>query len=143
MTKERRTDIRIPLLAESMAWAYEDAIKEVKTCKMTDISKNGVFIECSEYPEAGEVIQLYFQLPKELGILSLKAKVEWRRWAVTKKSKLATGFGVSIIHTDPKIDKIMESYAIYLRNKQIILVSKRIIEEFFSQRPPNDKGPVA
>lgn len=144
--KERRTDIRIPILNEAMAWSYEGKIAETKTCKILDISKNGVFIESKEYPELGETIEIYFQLPKDLGILTLKVKVEWRRWANTKKNPLPIGFGVSIIHTDAKLEKIMDSYVIYLRNKQIIQVSKKIIEEFFLKNPesnkPIDKGPI-
>jgi hypothetical protein len=32
--------------------------------------------------------------------------------------------------------KILDAYVVYLRNKQIINVSKRIIEEFFGSQGP-------
>jgi Tfp pilus assembly protein PilZ len=142
MNKEKRKDIRIPLLTESVYWSKQIDTLSLITSKMTDISKNGLFIESNEYPIIGEIVKVCFKLPSDLGVLPLNAKVTWRRWASSKKNKLPIGFGVNIIHEDPKLEQIMDKYVIYLRNKQIILVSKRIIEEFFGQKP-NDKGPVA
>lgn len=143
MIKERRKELRIALLNEFIGWAPIDKLLKLSNAKISDISKSGVFIESKEQLHIGEIVELYITLPKDLGIMNLKGEVTWRRWATTKKSGLPIGFGVSIKHDNPKFEKIMESYTIYLRNKQIIEVSKRIIEEFFKQRPPTDKGPVA
>lgn len=144
MNKEKRKQFRVLLMEEAIGWSKESNLLNVRTCKVSNISKSGTFIECSEMPEVDEILEIYIQLPAELGMMTLKGKVAWRRWATTKKSKLSMGFGIEFIFDSPKYEKIMESYTIYLRNKQIIVVSKKIIEEFLGTRqPPTDKGPIA
>jgi Tfp pilus assembly protein PilZ len=142
MTKERRKDIRIPLLRESITWTRHGKLFNLKTDKVTDMSVNGMFIESEVQPDIGEVVQIFVKLPGELGALDLSAKVKWRRWATSKKNPRPIGFGVNIGYDNPKIEKIMSSYLVYMRNKQIIEVSKRIVEEYFGRSKPIDKGPT-
>ena len=147
VNKEKRKEIRVQLTDENIQWNYLDNPFELKTSPILDISKNGVFIESKDMPNKDQVINLCFKLPLDLGLLPLKGKVTWRRWAATKKSKLPIGFGVSIIHDNTKFEKIFDSLVIFLRNKQIIKVSKQILEVFFGVKtPPSaplDKGPIA
>jgi len=142
MTKERRKDIRVPLIQESVSWTRHGNILNLKTDKANNMSVNGMFIESNIQPDIGEVIQIFVKLPSDLGALDLNAKVKWRRWTNSKKNPLPMGFGVNIGYDNPKIEKIMSAYVIYMRNKQIIEVSKRIVEEFFGKVKPVDKGPI-
>lgn len=143
VNKERRREIRIPLLNESIFWTETGNMSELNTSKISDISKHGMFIETIRQPGIGEIIDLLVKLPAELGALDLKAKVVWRRWAVTKKDPKKLGFSVQITYDNPKYEKIMDSFLIYLRNKQIIQVSKRILEEYNNRiTPTRDKEPT-
>lgn len=130
--KERRKSIRVPLISESCAWA--DNTGTVTECPMTDINNNGIYLVSSKQPKPGGLIEVRFKLPGDLGIIPVPSKVIWIRWAVTKDSKFKPGFAVEFqLDAIPNIKKILDSYCIYLRNKQIIQVSKRIIEEFFTE----------
>lgn len=142
MIKERRKDIRVPLLKETVTWTRHGKMFNLKTDTVIDISINGLFIQSNDQPDIGEVVQIFVKLPGDLGALDLSAKVKWRRWATSKKNPMPIGFGVNIEYDNPKIEKIMNSYVVYMRNKQIITVSKRIIEEYFGTRKPVDKGPI-
>lgn len=128
--KERRRAIRIPLLKEYCFW--NDG-PEDRQDEMTDITKYGVFIKSIKMPSLGDILTIKLPLPSGLGLLTVPGKVVWRRWAVSKKNKdkLPLGFAVEFTETDDKRNQIIESYCIYLRNNQIIKVSRRIIEEFF------------
>lgn len=126
--KERRKTIRIPLLAEACTWVSgEDCISS----QMLDISDAGVFVKSEKMPETKEV-EIRIALPGELGTIQLPGKVIRKQWAAVKKRKTEMGFAVQFEVVQPGIKKILDSYCIYLRNKQIIVVSKRIIEEFFA-----------
>lgn len=133
-SKERRKEIRIPLLAESILWIGNGQLTATES-QVLDISKSGVFIKSANLPGVGSSISVSFKLPGDLGILNLKGTVAWRRWTPNKKIRGEVGFGVSFDHLDKSKEKIMDAYCIYMRNKQIIAVSKKIVEEFFSKRP--------
>lgn len=129
-SKERRRSIRVPLISESCYWSSMNF--KSKESAITDISEYGLFIKTSFMPEIKENIRVIINLPSDLGQLDLTAKVIIRRWAVSKKSKLEKGFAVEFVNVPEDTAKILGSLCIYLRNKQIIEVSKRIIEEFFT-----------
>jgi len=136
-SKEKRKAFRVPLMAEACAWVNGE---DTESSQVVDISIEGAFIKSIKQPPAGALIEFKMALPSDLGFISLEGKVVWKRWAVTKKNQLPIGFGITFINlTDkPGVVKVLDAFVNYMRNKQIIIVSKKIIEEFF-----NDKGPVA
>lgn len=138
--KERRIEIRIPLIHESCTWTVSDNI-EFETVQMNDISLNGAFIKTLKQPELNKELEIRLTLPGDLGILPLKASIQWRRWHSPKKSKLPVGFAVKFKFDNLNIKKVMEAYCVYMRNRQIITVSKRIIEEFFGTPLPEGPKP--
>ena len=138
--KERRSSIRIPILSEACTYTFADALTDIEGT-LFDLSPIGVFINCKTQPNVKDIVKINFKLPQDMGILTLNGKVTHKRWAVTKKSKLSAGFGVKFEDNIPKYEEVMKSYAIYMRNKQIIQVSTRIIEEFFGLPAAEDKGP--
>ena len=80
------------------------------------------------------------QLPGDLGVLSLDGEVVRVNWAINrKKNREAMGMGVRFDNLNSGTKKILDAYVVYLRNKQIINVSKRIIEEFFGSQGPKSK----
>jgi c-di-GMP-binding flagellar brake protein YcgR len=139
--KERRKEIRIPLLSEAgvMETIPIDGNKIiVETVGLLDISRSGVFIKSIANLKPKSYINLKLSLPGDLGAIQIQGQIVWKRWAVTKAQKdMHVGFGVKFVEVSVGIQKILDAYVVYLRNKQIITVSKRIIEEFFGPELPN------
>jgi len=135
MIKEKRTEYRIVLLSEEVGWSYIGVVSKTQD-KLVNVTSEGIFIESKLLPQSKDILEIVFLLPGNLGNLRVKGIVEWRRWAKLKKSELPLGFAVKLVHTEDSL-KIMKAYVIYLKNKQIITVSKRIIDEFFG----DGKGP--
>lgn len=128
--KDKRNAIRIPLLSDS---AYiGDTLYTLK-----DITEFGAFFEVKEldFPKPHSTVRVGFQLPGDLGMVYTDAEVTRLSWAKTKKNKTEKGFAVKFLNVPLNIQKILGAYVTYLRNKQIITVSKRIIEEFFNGSP--------
>lgn len=140
MSKDKRKDIRIPLLSERVELRWLDAsfTGMRQTVEVADISEGGLFIKESKVelmPKPGVDRLVCFQLPGDLGLLMLNGKVRRVKWRGTKTSK-ETGYAIAFNEIPPKDKKIYDAYRVYMRNRQIITVSKRIIEEFFGPSRP-------
>lgn len=132
--KEKRQSIRMPLLSEMVTVMFPSG--EEYRQEITDVSENGVFIKMSAPIKPLSFITLGFNLPGDLGQLKLQAVVTRVAWTVNKKKgHNFKGIGCQLVDAVGNYKKIWDSYIIYLRNKQIITVSKRIIEEFFKGGP--------
>jgi Tfp pilus assembly protein PilZ len=128
-SKEKRSYIRIPMIEEYL-------IVSNQRYKIEDISESGVFIlECLDSIKANEIISLQFILPGDLGYLNLNGKVARINWTDVKKRKKGAGIE---LYFNQNTSKIYKSFVTYLRNKQIITVSKRIIEEMNFKEYKND-----
>lgn len=137
--KERRKNIRIPLLTEACTWISG---KMTYSSQILNIDNSGLFIKSDQMPETKE-IDLRFALPGDLGVFEVPSKVVRKQWAAVKKKGTEVGFAVQFQIEQPGHQKIMDSYCVYLRNKQIIQVSKKIIEELFSRKAPGaPKEPI-
>ena len=135
ISKDKRAGIRVPLLSETLTYFYNG---EARACAVTDITNDGLFLKTEEILKPQSDITLQLELPGDLGFVQVQAKVIRVNWALNKKKSRETlGMGVRFLNVAPNIQKILEAYVVYLRNKQIISVSKRIIEEFFGP----DAGP--
>lgn len=139
--KDKRKSIRIPLLDEGalVEFPYPDS-RSFPGTKMRDITPEGVFFivqDPKSLPQPKAIINITIQLPGDLGTLPVLGQVVRLEWTPTKKNDRKLGYGVQFI-TGQQTQKILDAYVVYLRNKQIIAVSKRIIEEFFGPKgPPN------
>jgi Tfp pilus assembly protein PilZ len=132
--KEKRTGIRIPLLSEEIKYHFSG---NEKLAVVGDITADGVFLKTSEILPPRSEVTLQIQLPGDLGELKVQGKVVRVNWAVQrKKHKENLGFGVRFETLTEGTRKILDAYVVYLRNKQIISVSKKIIEEFFGSSNP-------
>lgn len=133
MSKERRKDIRVNIISEAIS---VETTEWKRTLEYTDIGKHGVFIKSTELPKSESVVLLKFQLPGQLGDLTVTGRVIRINWTVDKKrNKPHLGFAVEFLDMSDSSRRILDAFIVYMRNKQIINVSKRIIEEFFgSQR---------
>lgn len=128
--KERRKSIRIPIM-NTKAWLLDDSLE------LIDISETGAYIASEESigPEDKPFINyVTVKLPGELGFLSIPCEVVRINWATTKTRK--KGYAVKFLPMNAGLQKMFDSWLVYLRNHQIISVSKRIIEEFFGQDGP-------
>ena len=129
MNKEKRSDIRVELLNEYCeigARAY----------RVMNISKGGMFIKASSSEmlmKPNEFFFVTFELPGQLGFLSIPCTVGRVVWKTNKKNK-ELGFSAKFGKLSSGNTKILDAFLIYLRNKQIMSVSKRIIEEFLGPR---------
>lgn len=138
-SKDKRTGIRIPLLSERAIYSVEGKDFEAD---IGDITNDGLFIKTDQLLTPRTRVALKLQLPGDLGTLQVTAKVVRVNWAVSRKAgKDTLGMGVRFDEVSPNIKKILDAFVVYLRNKQIITVSKRIIEEFFGNEGPK-KFPV-
>lgn len=136
MSKEKRKDMRIQILNGTVEYYVRGGTYE--RGRLHDLSAGGAFIGREIPMDPKSEIVLMFRLPSDLGILECPAEVIWVRWGKTKKSEQPLGFSVKF-HLDKNRQKIMDSFLIYMRNIQIIDVSKRIIEQFYG---PGEKPPV-
>ena len=132
--KDKRTGIRIPLLSERVSFIAEGTRSEAD---VGDITPDGAFLKTDKVLRPKTPVTLNVQLPGDLGLLSLDGEVVRVNWAVNrKKNKENLGMGIRFDNLNPGTKKILDAYVVYLRNKQIINVSKRIIEEFFGSQGP-------
>lgn len=133
--KEKRKQIRISFVKPEVVEITLDYIF-IKQFKITDMTKDGCFLEDDNLQlELNKVYNMYIKLPGDLGNLQINALVVRCNWTVNKKKNTKKGYGIKFI-LNKNEDKIMDSYVIFQRNKQIITVSKRIIEEFFGPKVP-------
>lgn len=132
-SKDKRAGIRIPLLSEKVVYFLND--QEVEA-DIGDITNDGLFLKTERILPPKSRVNLKLQLPGDLGALQVNAAVVRVNWAMNrKKGKESLGMGVRFDDVSPNIKKILDAFVVYLRNKQIITVSKRIIEEFFGDNP--------
>lgn len=135
--KDKRSGIRVPLLAEKLTYYVG---KDIETADVGDITNEGVFLKTEKILPPNTSLNLHVQLPGDLGNLELEGKVVRVNWAInSRKKKEHLGMGVRFENLNASTKKILDAYVVYLRNKQIISVSKRILEEFFG--PNNNGGP--
>lgn len=135
ISKDKRAGIRVPLLSETVTYFYNG---EARACAITDITNDGLFLKTEEILKPRSEVTLQLELPGDLGFVQVPAQIIRVNWALNKKKgRDALGMGIRFCNVAPNIQKILEAYVVYLRNKQIISVSKRIIEEFFGP----DSGP--
>ena len=128
-TKERRKDMRIPVLSEAVT---VETTTWTEKLSYDNISKSGVFIKANNLPAPQSVVYLRFELPGDLGMLTMTGRVVRVKWNVDKKkSGDSKGFAVEFYEQTTHVKRIFDAFLTYIRNKQIIAVSKRIIEEFF------------
>ena len=133
-SKDKRAGIRIPLLSESITYIHNGLEKRAD---ISDITNEGLFIKCNEVLAPKTDLVLQITLPGDLGSVQVNAKVIRVNWTVNrKKSRDHLGMGVRFEEVPANVKKILDAYVVYLRNKQIITVSKRIIEEFFGSEGP-------
>lgn len=133
-SKDKRAGIRIPLLSENVAYFHNGVEKRAD---ISDITNEGLFIKTSEVLPPKTQLSLQVQLPGDLGTINVGATVIRVNWTVNrKKSREHLGMGIRFENVPANIKKILDAYVVYLRNKQIITVSKRIIEEFFGSEGP-------
>lgn len=132
--KEKRAGIRIPLLSEKLHYFVDSEMREAS---VGDITAEGMFLKTEQVLAPKTDLRVQIKLPGDLGDLSLKAKVVRVNWAVSRrKNRDQLGFGVQFEDLNDGTKKILDAYVVYLRNKQIISVSKKIIEEFFGSSQP-------
>ena len=128
--KEKRKHIRTTLISEVMKVTEKDVDK---FRSIRDISLGGVYINDLVSPP-GSNLTLTAALPGDLGDLTLTLEVVRCDWAKLKNKK--TGIACKFIGVTEGQGKILDAYIKYLRNRQIVTVSKRIIEDFFGKQPP-------
>lgn len=138
--KEKRKAIRIALL-ETKSWL----VSFDRTEELIDISESGAFIKSDFPPNPDEkhmISSIVFNLPGDLGRFNVPCRVVRINWTEVKKgkNKRLKGYAVAWGDMSPSTFKILESYLVYIRNKQIITVSQRIIQEFFGSNTPPTIG---
>jgi c-di-GMP-binding flagellar brake protein YcgR len=133
-SKEKRSEIRVPLLSEKISYFVDG--REF-TADIADITTDGIFLRSNEVLKPRTFVKVQLTLPGDLGVLEVAGHVVRVNWSLSKKHKKDhLGMGIRFENLSENIKKILDAYVVYLRNKQIITVSKRIIEEFFGNDGP-------
>lgn len=128
--KEKRSVIRVPIIAQEMTINGTNYT-------IDNFSKRGLFLLDQKMTfKIGDPLSIQIELPGDLGTLVVAGKVVHSIWTHKNPNKL--GFGAKFLNVQPGTQKILDAYETYTRNKQIINVSKRIIEEFFG----SSKNPI-
>ena len=131
--KDKRNEIRIPLLSEKVV--FLDSNKKELVADVSDITAEGLFLRTAELLKPRDTVYLKISLPGDLGQLELVSEVVRINWMKSaKRNKEHLGMGLKFKNITESQKKILDAYVVYLRNKQIISVSKRIIEEFFGPK---------
>lgn len=123
--KERRSAIRINVVSGE-SWLNDP------NWSLLDVSNSGAFLQTEDVPTAqtkNDIQAVSIKLPNDLGLLILPCEVVRIQWRETKDKK--KGFAVKFNITSPQIETVFSSWLTFLRNHQIMTVSKRIIEDFF------------
>lgn len=132
--KDKRAGIRVPLLSEKVVYKHESKDLEAE---IGDITNEGIFIRTENLLAPRSKVELHITLPGDLGNLQVEAQVVRVNWAKNRrKNREHLGLGLRFENVTEGTQKILDAYVVYLRNKQIISVSKRIIEEFFGSKGP-------
>lgn len=131
--KERRKHYRHSLLSEEVEVVQLGMLTmfSMNPKKLENISEGGCFIvdgDITHY-KVGEKLLLSFELPGELGTFTIDGLITRIKWH--KKEKEVYGIGVKFVNLTKQQQQILNAYVVFLRNKQIITVSKRIMEEYF------------
>jgi hypothetical protein len=134
MKKDKRNDIRIPLIDESIGIRLENT-SNFKEYGVMDISEGGLFVKVDsprDLPKVNSYMYASFQLPGTLGYLQLPCIVSRVVWATSKAKNLTQlGFVAKFGPMRQGDKNIFDAYRSYQRNAQIIKVSRKIMEEFF------------
>jgi Tfp pilus assembly protein PilZ len=134
MSKERRSHIRTALMSHTVIFEYGG---ESHTGYLFDITKKGTFLDTDISIPPKATVKLILELPGDLGTLPVTANVVRVNWAATKNNpSKKKGVGLEFAYMSEGSTKILEALVTYLRNKTIISVSKRIMEEFYDSKGP-------
>lgn len=133
--KEKRKLIRVPIITGKVDLRQGHHSRSVD---VNDISGEGIFIKTDILLAPGSQVEIGLHLPGDLGVLLLESKVVRVRWGVPKGTKVEEApLGMALrFKTTLSQQKILDAYVVYLRNRNIIDVSKRIISEFFGDKQP-------
>lgn len=134
-SKEKRQSYRHPILTEEIEIVQLGLLSKfiMDYKKLQNISQGGCQISDNsiEKYKIGEKLLISFELPGDLGKVTIDGIIKWIDWK--KKDKEQHGIGIKFVNVSERIQSILNAYIIYLRNKQIISVSKRIMEEYFTK----------
>lgn len=133
--KDKRSNIRVPLLDGTICKIDKYMLS------VADITNQGLFVKDDDLSLIlNTIYEVELFLPSDLGGLQVPGKIVRCSIVNNKKKNLFKGYGIEFQSIDDNIKKVLDAFVVYLRNKQIINVSKRIIEEFFGI--PKPKGHI-
>src|SRR6185295_20200224 len=111
MTKDKRINIRIPLLAETLF--VKDSKGDYIQYDMADITETGCFIKGYKNVKAHDKIDIRFVLPNDLGMIIVEGEVVRVNWADLKKKDYVKGVGIKFTDSiSPSYKKILSAYVI-------------------------------
>lgn len=127
--KEKRNDMRLDVISGDVAKINFDIVS------VKNISPTGIYVivdDITKYKVNTYVIVDLFlpeKLHAEYGSIPIKGKITRITWAQLKDKKL--GLAIKFEYTDKNsMKQVVESLIHYIKNKQIVSVSKRILEEY-------------
>lgn len=132
-SEEKRKDIRIPILNESVELFSADGVY-IKG-ELKDISQSGAFVYIDPIFKPNTQIFFKIKLPGDLGFSTFEGNIVRVEWVKSKKKRpgIAVEFNQNMSEL---VNRTFTAWITYIRNKQIISVSRKILEDFFG--PKND-----
>jgi len=136
--KEKRKAIRISIV-EPKHWLLD------KSLELLEISTTGAFIKTEDkalldsLALSMDIIHLFsINLPNELGQLHIPCDIARIQWTENKKKHIPKGYAVKFLELEGNMKLVFNTLLQYVRNQQIVVVAKRIQDEFFGI----GKGPI-
>ena len=127
--KEKRNEIRLEIITGDLAKINLDVVS------VKNISSTGIYVivdDITKYKVNTYVIVDLFlpeKLYTEYGSIPIKGKITRINWVEVKNRKL--GLAIKFEYEEKNSTKqVVESLINYIKNRQIISVSKRILEEY-------------
>lgn len=132
--KDKRSEIRIPLISQKVTMNFVGFIYERE---VDNICGGGMLVKLQDkdiLPRPKVRGIAIFKLPGNLGEFHLHGYVLRVDWKPKKDKPKSFVFRFDAVTSGNQ--KILSAFMVYLRNKQIIAVSKRIIAGLFGKEKP-------
>ena len=127
MKKEKRKNMRLEIISGDVAMVN----MEIVTVK--NLSPEGIYVyldDITKYKINNYcIVDLFLpeSMKDEYGAIPIKGKIIRFDWRETKDKKM--GMAIKFEYEKEKVKSVVESLICYTKNRQIVSVSKKILEE--------------
>jgi len=133
MKKEKRKNMRLEIISGDVAMVN----MEVVTVK--NLSLEGIYVHLDDITKYKVnnycIVDLFLpeSMKDEYGAIPVKGKIIRFDWRETKDKKI--GMAIKFEYEKERVKSVVESLICYTKNRQIVSVSKKILEKVWEKNP--------